>query len=189
MTLTQNYKKLGLAVGLNRPTGGVEKTIPTLKAQEKDGAAWASNDKLSINSKLPTAMITREARVERDPETGEIVRIIEEEGKARDNPLHDPLNELEDSETDEAVEAGGNIHISSRQQTEVVRELESIAAGVSRRKPRHQSAREVEWVEALVVKHGDDYDKMFMDRKLNPMQQSTGDIKKRVLQWRKSKEA
>ncbi|KAF2102655.1 hypothetical protein NA57DRAFT_63525 [Rhizodiscina lignyota] len=187
LTLSQNYKKLGLAVGLNRPTGGTEKTIQILKAQEEQDAAKSKNSKLSINPKLPSTMAIREARVERDPETGEILRVIEDEGLVRDNPLHDLLNEFdEEDDQDGGEEDETTNEDSSVGRTEVVRQLESIAAAGESKKPRHQSAREIEWVEALVQRHGDDYDKMFMDRKLNPMQQSAGQIKKRVLQWRKS---
>jgi nucleolar protein 16 len=51
-----------------------------------------------------------------------------------------------------------------------------------------QSRREEEWIEALVEKYGDDYGKMFRDRKLNIWQQSEGDIKKRVKVWRSRRE-
>ena len=48
---------------------------------------------------------------------------------------------------------------------------------------RNQSGRETEWVARLVEKYGSDYKKMTWDRKLNPFQQSEGDIKKRVLKY------
>jgi nucleolar protein 16 len=42
-------------------------------------------------------------------------------------------------------------------------------------------------VEALVEKYGDDYGKMMRDRRLNPMQQSEGDLKRRVKRWQQSR--
>lgn len=53
-----------------------------------------------------------------------------------------------------------------------------------RKAPRKQSAREEEWIEKMVEKYGDDYGKMVKDRKLNVMQQSEGDIRRRVQRWR-----
>ncbi len=58
----------------------------------------------------------------------------------------------------------------------------SMTGGVKR--PRKQSQREEEWVERLVRRHGKDVEAMARDRKLNPMQQSKGDIGKRIRMWR-----
>ena len=116
--------------------------------------------------------------MERDPETGNIIRVI---SKKRDNPLNDPLNDLSDNEQ----EAHGS-------KTDIVRQLERQAAqegqDVKARKPRHQSSRESEWIQRLVDRHGDDTAAMFRDRKLNPMQQSEGDLRRRIRKWKKSQE-
>jgi nucleolar protein 16 len=72
--------------------------------------------------------------------------------------------------------------------TDVVRQLEEQAKRGVAKALRTQSAREQEWIERLVSKYGDDYRKMFWDRKLNPMQQSEGDIRKRVLRWKLMRE-
>ena len=47
-----------------------------------------------------------------------------------------------------------------------------------------QSQREREWIERLVGKWGDDWGGMFRDRKLNPHQQTEGDLKRRVEIWK-----
>jgi len=69
----------------------------------------------------------------------------------------------------------------------VIRQLEAAARNGVRKAPRGQSQREAEWLEALVEKYGDDYDKMVRDKKLNPMQQTAADIRKRVIKWKTTK--
>jgi len=69
-------------------------------------------------------------------------------------------------------------------ETHVVRQLEAIARNEVK-KVRTQSEREREWIEALVAKYGRDYAKMARDRKLNPFQQTMGDIRRRVGIWEK----
>ena len=54
----------------------------------------------------------------------------------------------------------------------------------AKKKPRQQSRREQEWIEALVGKWGEDFRGMVRDRKLNPWQQSEGDLRRRVGRWR-----
>jgi nucleolar protein 16 len=57
---------------------------------------------------------------------------------------------------------------------------QSAARGGEPKKKRHQSEREREWLGRLVGRYGDDYEAMARDGKLNPMQQTAGDIKRRV---------
>jgi len=71
--------------------------------------------------------------------------------------------------------------------TEVVKALiERASRGA--KVERNQSEREKEWIERLVERYGEDYRKMSWDKKLNPYQQSEGDIRKRVVKWRQVKE-
>lgn len=124
------------------------------------------------------AAIVSEAKVERDAD-GKIIRVLP--GKA--NPLNDPLNSLDsdsDMEEDEGeYEEWGGIKENGNE-TEVVKELIAEARNPVEKKPRYQSEREKEWLERLVARYGDDYEKMARDRKLNPMQQTSGDLKRRV---------
>jgi nucleolar protein 16 len=181
-TLTQNYRRLGLSAKLNHTTGGTERSAATIGAQ--DASEEHLDDPLAINSKTGSAVKAPEVRIERDEKTGAILKVIE---TGKSNPLNDPLNDLDLSDTDmPAFNALGhkpkNTHRSA--DTHVTRQLEELAESGVKRRPRMQSKREEEWIEALVEKYDDDYGKMFRDRKLNIWQQSEGDIKRRVKIWR-----
>jgi nucleolar protein 16 len=190
-TLSQNYRRLGLTSRLNHATGGTEKTIALLglndaKSSRADHAAGSTANALNIVSKAPQTAEIEEVEVERDPETGAILRVIGQKEKA-ENPLNDPLNELED---DDAEEWNGFAMVPEEREGEqinpVIQQLEEAARNGARKAPRTQSQREAEWLENLVAKYGEDYGRMARDRKLNPMQQTESDIKKRVKKWKAS---
>ncbi|OXV08319.1 hypothetical protein Egran_03918 [Elaphomyces granulatus] len=186
LTLTQNYRRLGLASRLNAPAGGVEKN-------KGIGAKHVADPlHISKNGKPLTEIQPDEVRVERDPETGNILRVVRENSDDEEveiagrkwrhsNPLGDPLNELFDNER----HAEFNQKLSS---SKFVQGLELRAAreakSVKRRRPRQQSQREQEWILRLVEKHGENYPAMFRDRKLNPMQQTEGDLRRRIRIWK-----
>lgn len=81
---------------------------------------------------------------------------------------------------DDGEEWGGIDVVNDRDRPLVVRELEREAARPTEARVRHQSEREVEWLKDLVQKHGEDLEVMARDRKLNPMQQTVADIRKRL---------
>lgn len=125
-----------------------------------------------------------ELKVERDPETGKILRVIRKEDDQvevagrkvrRSNPLNDPLDDLSDDDEDLTPQ-------EKRSASKIVQQLERQAdtEGQAPKKPRHQSKREEEWITRLVERHGDDYQAMARDRKLNPMQQTAGDLRRRI---------
>lgn len=107
--------------------------------------------------------------IERD-EDGNVINIVY--GKSAEEALNDDEEEEEFTGIEDT-------------RTDIVKQLEAQAAVVVRRE-RNQTDREKTWVEALVQKYGKDYNKMVWDRKLNPFQQSAGDIKRRVEKWEKS---
>lgn len=124
-------------------------------------------------------------KVVRDAKTGAIVSVEQDERarRARQNPLNDPLNSdlgSEDEDEGEELEAVGR----SRG---IVPALEEAAKYSKKKRPRIQSERETEWIEELIKKHGDDWSAMVRDRRLNPQQQTEGDIKRRVGLWKKTK--
>ena len=72
------------------------------------------------------------------------------------------------------------------EKNEIIRKLEEQAASGAEKKDRLQSEREREWIERLIGKHGEDLGKMARDRRLNPMQQTEADIKRRIGKWKAS---
>lgn len=172
LTLSQNYRRLGLSSKLNAHTGGTEAKAKSTNSES------GRKDTLSIpTSHKASELGTSEVKVTRDPKTGAIVSVHHEKSE-RENPLGDPLNEFSDSE-DEMVEESCSRGI--------IPELEEQARYSKPKRPRMQSQREREWIERLVERWGDDWGGMVRDRKLNPQQQSEGDLKRRVGVWKNGK--
>lgn len=114
------------------------------------------------------------------------------------NPLHDPLNDLDsESDSDEDAEARREREKEKERRyeewsgfqeegegggkrPEVVSALEREANRPTEKTVRHASGREVEWLERLRARHGDDTAAMARDIKLNPMQQTAADIRRRL---------
>lgn len=219
-TMTQNYRRMGLVSRLNAVTGGTEKFAESAEIQDKDalavlggmplqnnkkyssGSKQQKVDPLSISTPTDSSAIVSEVQVERDND-GNIVRIVRTTmtrngkiRKQRNNPLNDPLVELDSDYTDdeeqqqnedkketgeEEKEWGG---IEDDKPTEVVKALEAEAANAAPPRPRKQSQREVEWLTRLIEKHGDDTEAMAKDLKLNVMQQTEVDIARRLRKWK-----
>ena len=135
-------------------------------------------DALSITSKIPTLFTPTEARIERDPTTGAILRVIHPPSTSG-NPLNDPLNDSSANESDD--ERDGGLHYEPRG---IIRELEEQSMMEAKKRPRQQSKREEEWIAKLVQRYGDNFGGMVKDRKLNPYQQSEGDLRRRVSRWK-----
>ena len=111
------------------------------------------------------------------------MRVLDRDKVQKFNPLNDPLNDLEELGLEEANEFDIG---DTNGGTALVQQLKSHASRGERKNKRKQSAREVAWVEALVNKYGDDYEKMVWDNELNPMQQTLGDIRRRIKRWKDS---
>ena len=164
----QNYRKLGLTSRLKARTGGEETSIKTRDLEDVEGAAHTVSLRLP-NSRLAAAT---ESRVEKDPQSGAILRVMPAKIDHR-NPLNDPLNDLSDEDVLMDSAALPTIGIFS--------ELEKDAARPSKKWKVQRSLWEEEWAAELVAKYGDDYARMVKDRKLNPYQRTEADIRRRVL--------
>ena len=204
-TLEQNYKRLGLTAKLNKHTGGVEKKAEdVVRAREQAvelGEARRKDDALAIaSSRGPEQLDMQEARIERDPETGRILRVIDDDagGKvAKANPLGDSLAEF-DSASDEDGDDGDddkfNQHASNTlrvrrraggEKSEVVTALQEEASRPGVKHKFRQSEGERAFVGELVEKYGEeDLEGMARDVKINYMQRSVGDLRKRVKRWK-----
>ncbi|KAG0087113.1 Nucleolar protein 16 [Podila epicladia] len=151
-TLRQNYARLGLLPSLNGVTGGIE---------VKDEEELMENEQKSLEE-LAESLSAEQGIIQRD-DAGNIINVIV--GKVK---TPEELAELMERDI-EPVKA----------KTDVVRALERQAANVLKVE-RHASDGEVVWAAKLVEKYGDDYEKMFRDRKLNPNQQTVGQLRRRI---------
>lgn len=173
LTLKQNYKKLGLRAKLGRSAGGDEQKVVSLsevqanqeKKKKKDQLTHVPSVSEIENLDDPSRIPEGEARLIRDPETNEVIKVIYGTMKVDDN-----------EESEEEIE-----------NPTVIKQLEEYAEKNSKiKKERHQSERENDWIKSLYEKYGDDYDKMKWDKKLNIYQQSAGDLKRRIIKWKKA---
>lgn len=172
LTLKQNYKRLGLRAKLGRSAGGDERKVESLSELQAKREKNQKNQLKHVptvseieNLDDPSCIPEGEARLIRDPETNEVIKVIYGTMKVDDN-----------DESEEEIE-----------NPSVIKQLEEYAEKNSKiKKERHQSERENDWIKSLYEKYGDDYDKMKWDKKLNIYQQSAGDLKRRIIKWKKA---
>ena len=204
-TITQNYKRLGLTSKLNKHTGGYERKADDNEQLEAglESRTRKRDDALSIEGAKQKAALNAlgEAKIIKDPETGAILEVIETKAPNR-NPLNDPLNELDSSDDEQDTKlpgwaTRGNQHGNIEDgefegfgnddgKTDVVRQLEARASMPAKKYKRKQTENEVAFIEELVKKYGDNVGKMARDMKINYMQRSEGDLKKRIKTWREA---
>ncbi|MCJ1286848.1 hypothetical protein MMC26_006194 [Xylographa opegraphella] len=170
LTLSQNYRQLGLTSKVNARTGGTERSSSQI--ENNPHSTIQAKDRLSVVSKLPTSIAPSEARIERDPLTGVILRVFHS-NTTLPNPLDDPLNEVLEVYDDDKPP----VHRSGG----IIPELEEEALMEAKKRPRQQSKREEDWISNLVMNYGEDFGSMTRDRKLNPYQQSEGDLRRRSM--------
>ncbi|KAF2721919.1 nucleolar protein 16 [Polychaeton citri CBS 116435] len=181
-TLSQNYRRLGLAAKLNKSTGGVERTTADVLRQDNAEAhvdTRAKGDSLRIQSikAREEKLDIHEVEIERDPQTGAIIRVLGgDEEQKKPNPLNDPLNDLDSDSESETAER-------TLPTTDVVRQLEQQASLPEKKHRRKQSEAEIAFIEQLVRKYGDDVPKMARDIKINYMQRSEADLRQRIKKW------
>ncbi|RCK67534.1 Nucleolar protein 16 [Candida viswanathii] len=172
LTLKQNYKRLGLRAKLGTSAGGDEQKVVSLseiqakrEKKNKNSKSAPSIDEIE-NLDDPSQIPEGEARLIRDPETNEVIKVIYGTMKV-------------DGKDDDEEEGAEN--------PSVVQQLEEYAKQHSKvKKERHLSDRESEWLKSLYEKYGDDYDRMKWDKKLNVYQQTAGELKRKINKWKKA---
>lgn len=165
LTLSQNYKRLGLRARLGVKKGGEEKELETwyeqkerLAAEEAAKITPADIEHTDDPAKIPIG----EARIIRDDE-GKVIKVV-----------HGTMQPKNDS---------------SNGELEVIQEFKKMAQEhAARKRVKHMTPREIEFIKDLVDKHGDNYEAMKWDKKLNPMQQLAGELRKKVNHWRQWEE-
>ena len=190
LTLSQNYRRLGLISKLNSRTGGTE--IKAVDGNHRKEDKQSKHDSLAVAaSRLATSTGLTTARVIRDQE-GRILKLVDKE-EGWTNPLNDALAAMEEHiEAEGVLDSSNGTNHDRFNHDRVVPELEAAALTeltkiTKTKKPRKQSQREQEWIEQLVDKYGQDIRSMSRDQKLNPNQQTEADIRKRVDVWQKSR--
>ncbi|PWN28885.1 hypothetical protein BDZ90DRAFT_230895 [Jaminaea rosea] len=166
-TVRQNYIDLGLIADTSlRPSGGTE--------PGGSGAGQESVGASGSGKKLGKGM----GRIVRDEE-GNVIDIIEggeEDGQADEaTPWGKSMRGWED---DEQEEGGTAAPAPPKPKSKVVEHLESIPDPGPL--PRHVSELEAHWLLSIVRKHGDDVDAIFMDKGLNQLQKTKGEIRARI---------
>ncbi|KAH7583895.1 Nucleolar protein 16 [Nakaseomyces glabratus] len=189
LTLAQNYEKLGLKAKLQTPAGGQEAKYDTVikkeatidpvtqfgedsdSDSEKDSSnSQEDNEGQNVEDIDENEIPEGEARIIRDAE-GNVVKVVY--GKKKVFDIDDDIDTIKAKLADQ-----------QKEESEVVKQLEAFASRPIVKKERVQSPREVEWLEKLYKKHGDNYKAMFFDRKLNIYQQSEGEIKRKMRKWK-----
>lgn len=183
---------------MNGHTGGVDRhALPTdsTTADAADGTASTLDIK---TLRRMTKIVPTEVRIERDPETGAILRVLEEGDEESDGEVtaakgtwrakRDALGKVEGEGGKPEHHSGGHVGVADGgEKSEFLRQLEEDAKKPGGKKVRKQSQREGEWCEALVGKWGRNWRGMARDAELNVMQQSEGDVRKRVERWLKKR--
>ncbi|KAJ1943658.1 Nucleolar protein 16 [Kickxella alabastrina] len=161
LTVTENYKKMGLQSRLNGIKGGVVQDLyakPTDTSGEDEGEEQKEMTEKEIRKAIPKGY----GIIERDEE-GNVTNVIVGEEE-------DPLDS--DYEADKV-----------EPKMDGARRLEDWATHGDEPKERWMSEGGRRALQDMIDAHGENYDAMFWDRKLNRQQLPKQQIKKKIQQY------
>ncbi|GMM43240.1 Nop16 protein [Hanseniaspora uvarum] len=196
-TLAQNYAKLGLSAKLQKPAGGEQinydnkkhklgtvkvNTLADLDSSSDDEEENSSDEEQSDifidpaeldenGDYIAERILEGEARIVKD-DSGKIINVVY--GTMKPFDIDMSIEQLKKKN-------------SMQPKTEVIKLLEEEANKPVVRKERHFSAREDEWISKLVSKHGENYKKMVMDKKLNIYQQTEAALRNKIIKWKEAR--
>ena len=151
-SVRQNYMAMGLMASLGGHAGGTGNEQQEFLQEKEHLEKLKSNVELRDLNQVPEPEpFSLDDKLVLDPRALNIGRSLSK------RPLHSEIKE-----------------------TPVTRALEAEAALAGPR-IRYKSEHEARILEALVSKHGNDYDKMARDVKLNVFQKSAGQLKRKIL--------
>lgn len=195
-TLAQNYAKLGLSAKLQKPAGGQQinydnkkHKLGTVKAStlaDLDSSSDEEEDEENSSDEEHSDVFIDPAELD---ENGDYVperilegeaRIVKDDSGKIINVVYGTMKPFDIDMSIEQLKKKNNM----QPKTEVIKLLEEEANRPVIKKERHLSAREDEWISKLVAKHGDNYRKMVMDKKLNIYQQTEAALRNKVMKWK-----
>jgi nucleolar protein 16 len=192
-TVRQNYLALGLQHDLNPiPSGGFEVSLKgtrdTTNGSQSTVTSCGGDQPSDISDRPATASELPKGfgRIIRDSSGAVIGVELHDEEETERTPKQDvDIDEPVMSESELRIWAGGSCEEASRGMNSgdtdntVVKDLEKLAASAHERQ-RHTSVGERLYLESLVNKYGDDFEKMARDRRFNPEQKTTGELKRAI---------
>ncbi|KAJ2780845.1 Nucleolar protein 16 [Coemansia javaensis] len=169
LTVSENYRRLGLVSRLNGVSGG---TATDITAAKGEGAAPAPAPLEGMSEEEIKRAIPRGyGYIERDAD-GNVVRVVVPDEDAGGDPL--------DSDYEIAPEEA---------KKEGARLLEQYAAEHESRREKWMSIGERQKLQAFIDAHGADYNAMFWDKDLNRQQLTARQIQKKIERYLVEKEA
>ncbi|KAJ1955951.1 Nucleolar protein 16 [Dipsacomyces acuminosporus] len=172
LTLSENYRNMGLVARVNGISGGIVKPITSTASQGETAEGSSSSSKAIDAENLSKEELKKlipqgYGIIERDEE-GNVVNVIMAEEP------HDPLD------SDVEIE-------SVKPKMEAARILEEYANSFEERKERWISQGERRKLQAFIDRHGDNYTAMFRDKDLNKQQLTATQLKKKIEGYLKDK--
>ncbi|KAJ2709085.1 Nucleolar protein 16 [Coemansia spiralis] len=161
LTVSENYRRLGLVARLNGVSGGTAFDIAALGSSSESAGPTIEPgmSEEAIKKALPKGY----GYIERDAE-GNVVKVIVAD---EDGATQDPLDSDYEVEPEAPKKEGARL-------------LEQYALEYETRREKWISAGERRILQDFIDKHNDDYQAMFWDKQLNRQQLTARQIQKRI---------